>query len=47
MEEFSKEKKQQLAKNREVLIKKIVPACSKISTDKYRENYDRIFKRRK
>jgi hypothetical protein len=45
-EEFSKEKKKQLAKNREKLIRTRVPVHSKVPTKEYYKNYDRTFRKK-
>lgn len=43
-QEFSKEKKRQLEKNRERLIRAQVPIHSKVPTKEWYDNYDRIFR---
>jgi hypothetical protein len=43
--EFTKEKERQLAKNRERLIRQHTPIHSKMPSQEWYQNYDRIFKR--
>jgi hypothetical protein len=46
-EEFSKEKKKELAKNREKLIRKRVPIHSKTPNQNWYDHYDETFKKKK
>lgn len=43
----SKEEKKQLSKNRDALIKQWEPIQSRVSTDAFRNNFDRIFRKKK
>ena len=47
MEEFSKEKKKELAKNREELIREREPIHSKTPNQNWYDHYDKTFRKKK